>query len=167
MGAPGDPLLIARVFVCVPVLSVDRTSALLSLQSYHEAAFDEWRVKLLQAVAAHVSLALANADHFAEAQAERARLEALHELEMGVAGASDESQIAAAIFGAVSDYTDATNVVLIYLDAAGNVVGFTGVRGGLIGTLGPLPIAAAPPFPPFMPPRAKLLDSVEPVAHDL
>ncbi len=140
-GPPGDPRLISRSFVWVPVLSGDRITAMLSLQSYHEAAFDEWHVKLLQDVAAHVSLALANADHFAEAQAERARLEALHELEMGVAGASDESQIAAAIFGAVSDYTDATNVVLIYLDAAGNVVGFTGARGGLVGMLGPVLIA--------------------------
>src|SRR5258708_7419931 len=80
-GPPGDSRLISRSFVWVPVLSGDRITAMLSLQSYHEAAFDEWHVKLLQDVAAHVSLALANADHFAEAQAERARLEALHELD--------------------------------------------------------------------------------------
>src|SRR6266853_427234 len=145
-GPPGDPRLISRSFVWVPVLSGDRITAMLSLQSYHEAAFDEWHVKLLQDVAAHVSLALANADHFAEAQAERARLEALHILEMGVAGASDESQIADAGFGAVSDYTDATHVVLAHLDAGGNVVGFTGERGGAIGLLGPVPIAEAPFF---------------------
>jgi len=92
-----------------------------SLQSYRDAAFDDWHVRLLQDVAAHVSLALANADHFAQAQSERARLEALHVLEMGVAGASDESQIADAVFAAVSDYTDASHMVLAYLDAAGNV----------------------------------------------
>src|SRR5713101_8966011 len=166
-GPPSDRRLISRSFVWVPVLSGDQIAALLSLQSYHEGAFDEWHVKLLQDVAAHVSLALANADHFAEAQAERARLEALHVLEMGVAGASDESQIAAAIFGAVSDYTDATNVVLIYLDAAGNVVGFTGERGGLVGMLGPVPIAEAPLFRRLMAAGDKVLDSVEPVAHDL
>src|SRR5438445_7972012 len=61
---------------------------MLSVQSYAERAFDEWHVKLLQDVVAHVSLALANADHFAQAQTERARLEALHLFEMGVAGAS-------------------------------------------------------------------------------
>src|SRR6266849_4063969 len=166
-GPPGDPRLISGSFVWVPVLSGDRITAMLSLQSYRESAFDEWHVEILQGVAAHVSLALANADHFAEAQAERARLEALHELEMGVAGASDESQIAAAVFGAVSVYTDATNVVLIYLDAAGNVVGFTGARGGLIGMLGPVPVAEAPLFRRLMAAGDKVLDSVEPVAHDL
>src|SRR5260370_2840518 len=98
---------------------------MLSLQSYRESAFDEWHVEILQGVAAHVSLALANADHFAEAQAERARFEALHVLEMGVAGASDERQIAAAVFGAVHDYTDAPPPVLAPLHGAGNGLGFT------------------------------------------
>ena len=119
---------------------------MLSLQSYHDGAFDDWHVKLLQDVAAHVSLALANADHFAQAQAERARLEALHLLEMGVAGASDERQIADAVFAAVSDYTDATHMVLAYLDVAGNVVGFTGDRGLPAIPFGPTPIEDAPFF---------------------
>src|SRR5258706_1342554 len=166
-GPPGDPRLISRSFVWVPVLSGDRITAMLSLQSYHEAAFDEWHVKLLQDVAAHVSLALANADHFAEAQAERARLEALHVLELGVAGALDESQIADAIFGAVSDYTDATDVVLVYLDAAGNVVGFTGARGGGTRMVGPVPISEAPLFRRLMAAGDIALDAVEPIAHDL
>jgi len=128
-GAPGKHRDVSRSFVWVPVLSGDTITAMLSLQSYHDGAFDDWHVRLLQDVAAHVSLALANADHFAQAQSERARLEALHLLEMGVAGASDESQIADAVFAAVSDYTDASHMVLAYLDAAGNVVGFTGDRG--------------------------------------
>src|SRR5712691_3506160 len=145
-GPPDDSRLVSRSFVWVPVLSGDHITAMLSLQSYHESAFDDWHVKLLQDVAAHVSLALANADHFAEAQAERARLEALHVLEMGVAGASDESQIADAVFGAVSDYTDATHVVLAYLDAGGNVAGFTGERGGATDVIGPVPISEAPFF---------------------
>jgi PAS domain S-box-containing protein len=166
-GPPGDPRMISRSFVWVPVLSGDRITAMLSLQSYREAAFDEWHVRLLQDVAAHVSLALANADHFGEAQAERARLEALHVLEMGVAGASDESQIADAVFGAVSDYTDATHVVLAYLDAGGNVVGFTGERGGSTGMLGPVPIAEAPFFRRLMEAGGEVMDSVEPVDEDL
>jgi two-component system, OmpR family, phosphate regulon sensor histidine kinase PhoR len=145
-GAPGKHRDVSRSFVWVPVLSGDRITAMLSLQSYHDGAFDDWHVRLLQDVAAHVSLALANADHFAEAQAERARLEALHVLEMGVAGASDESQIAEAVFAAVSDYTDAAHMVLAYLDAAGNVVGFTGDRGGSAVPFGPTPIEEAPFF---------------------
>jgi two-component system phosphate regulon sensor histidine kinase PhoR len=145
-GAPGKHRDVSRSFVWVPVLSGDRITAMLSLQSYHDAAFDDWHVRLLQDVAAHVSLALANADHFAQAQAERARLEALHVLEMGVAGASDESQIADAVFAAVSDYTDAAHMVLAYLDAAGNVVGFTGDRGGPATPFGPTPIEEAPFF---------------------
>ncbi len=145
-GAPGKHRDVSRSFVWVPVLSGERITAMLSLQSYHDGAFDDWHVRLLQDVAAHVSLALANADHFAEAQAERARLEALHLLEMGVAGASDESQIAEAVFAAVSDYTDASKMVLAYLDPAGSVVGFTGERGGAAVPFGPTPIEDAPYF---------------------
>ena len=145
-GAPGKHRDVSRSFVWVPVLSGDRITAMLSLQSYHDGAFDEWHVRLLQDVAAHVSLALANADHFAQAQAERARLEALHLLEMGVAGASDERQIAEAVFAAVSDYSDAAHMALAYLDAAGHVVGFTGDRGGPAVAFGPTPIEDAPYF---------------------
>jgi PAS domain S-box-containing protein len=165
-GPPGDPRMISRSFVWVPVLSGDRITAMLSLQSYQEAAFDDWHVKLLQDVAAHVSLALANADHFAEAQGERARLEALHVLEMGVAGASDESQIAAAVFGAVSDFTDATHVVLAYLDVAGNVTGFAGERDGSISALASVPIAEAPFFRRLMAAGGQVIDSVEPMEDD-
>src|SRR5207244_1576125 len=82
-GPPSSGRRVSRSFVWVPVLSGERITAMLSLQSYAESAFDEWHVKLLQDVAAHVSLALANADHFAQAQTERARLEALHVLEGG------------------------------------------------------------------------------------
>jgi signal transduction histidine kinase len=166
-GPPDDPRLVSRSFVWVPVLSGDRITAMLSLQSYREEAFDEWHVTLLQDVAAYVSLALANADHFAEAQAERARLEALHVLEMGVAGASDESQIANAVFAAVSDYTEATHVVLAHLDAGGNVVGFTGERGGETGMLGPMPISEAPFFRRLMEAGGEVIASVEPVDADV
>ncbi len=145
-GPPSDRRLISRSFVWVPVLSGDQIAALLSLQSYRESAFDDWHVKLLQDVAAHVSLALANADHFAQAQAERARLEALHVLEMGVAGASDEHQIADAIFSVVSEYLDATHMVLAYLDVAGDMAGFIGERGGQVSVVGPVPMADAPFF---------------------
>jgi PAS domain S-box-containing protein len=123
-GPPSERRKVSRSFVWVPVVSGERTSAMLSLQSYRESAFDDWHVELLQDVAAHVSLALANADHFAQAQTERARLEALHVLEMGVAGASDEREIAEAIFGVATEYLGATHMVLAYLDVAGKVNGF-------------------------------------------
>src|SRR5207248_1315998 len=64
-GPPSDQRRVSRSFVWVPVLSGERITAMLSLQSYTEGAFDDWHVKPLQDVAAHVSLALANADHFA------------------------------------------------------------------------------------------------------
>jgi PAS domain S-box-containing protein len=145
-GPPSERRKVSRSFVWVPVVSGDRITAMLSLQSYREGAFDEWHVKLLQDVALHVSLALANADHFGEAQAERARLEALHVLEMGVAGASDERQIAEAVFGVVSEYLGATHMVLAYVDVAGNVAGFVAERGSDTSPIGPVPISNAPFF---------------------
>ncbi|HYL07656.1 MAG TPA: GAF domain-containing protein, partial [Candidatus Udaeobacter sp.] len=145
-GPPSDRRRVSRSFVWVPVLSGDQITAMLSLQSYTEGAFDEWHVKLLQDVAAHVSLALANADHFAQAQNERARLEALHLLEMGVAGAADERQIADAVFSAVADYIDSSNMLLLHLDVAGMVAGFVGERGGQAAPISPVTIEGAPLF---------------------
>ncbi len=166
-GPPTDRRLVSRSFVWVPVLSGDRITAMLSLQSYREGAFDEWHVKLLEDVAAHVSLALANADHFAQAQAERARLEALHVLEMGVAGASDERQIAEAIFSVVSEYLDATHMVLAYLDVAGDMAGFTGERGGEAAAVGPVPMAEAPFFRRMIEQGGTVLDVGEAEPADL
>jgi signal transduction histidine kinase/transcriptional regulator with GAF, ATPase, and Fis domain len=166
-GPPSDRRLVSRSFVWVPVLSGERITAMLSLQSYREATFDDWHVKLLQDVAAHVSLALANADHFAQAQAERARLEALHVLEMGVAGASDERQIAEAIFSVVSEYLLATHMVLAYLDVAGNMAGFTGERGGEVSTIGPVPITEAPFFRRMIEQQGMVMDVGAAEAADL
>ena len=159
-GTPGKHRDVSRSFVWVPVLSGDMITAMLSVQSYHDGAFDDWHVRLLQDVAAHVSLALANADHFAQAQSERARLEALHLLEMGVAGASDESQIADAVFAAVSDYMDSSHMVLAYLDAAGNVVGFTGDRGLPAVPFGPTPLEEVPALRRFIDDGGSATESV-------
>ncbi|HEY0830378.1 MAG TPA: ATP-binding protein [Candidatus Dormibacteraeota bacterium] len=145
-GPPSDQRRVSRSFVWVPVLSGEQTTAMLSLQSYTEDAFDEWHVNLLHDVAAHVSLALANADHFAQAQTERARLEALHLLELGVAGASDERQLAEAVFSVASDYLGSTHMVLAYVDVAGLVAGFTGQHGEPTATIGPVAIEGAPFF---------------------
>jgi K+-sensing histidine kinase KdpD len=145
-GQASERHRVSRSFVWVPVLSGDQITALLSLQSYTEGAFDAWDVRLLQDIAAHVSLALANADHFAQAQTERARLEALHLLEMGVAGASDERQLSDAVFTVVGDYLGASNMVLAYVDVAGLVSGFAAARGEAAGPIGPASIDSAPFF---------------------
>ena len=166
-GPPTERRLVSRSFVWVPVLSGDHITAMLSLQSYREDAFNDWHVKLLQDVAAHVSLALANADHFAQAQAERARLEALHELEMGVAGASDEKQIADAVFAVVSDYMGASHIAMPYLDVAGKVAGFTGEKGHEAAQFRPVSIDAAPFFRRMIELGPSVVDSVEPVEGDV
>jgi PAS domain S-box-containing protein len=166
-GPPSDRRRVSRSFVWVPVLSGDQITAMLSLQSYTEGAFDEWHVALLQDVAAHVSLALANADHFAQAQSERARLEALHVLEMGVAEASDERQIAAAVFSAVGDYIGSTHMVLAHLDVAGLVAGFVGQRGGEVTSTGSVAIDSAPFFRRLMDKGPDLADVTTPEPGDL
>ena len=146
-GPPEEQPHVSRSFVWVPVVNSERTTAMLSLQSYHEEAFSEWHVQLLQDLAPHVTLALANAEHFAQAQSERARLERLHILELGVARASDEHQLADAIFDAVGRYIEASHMVLGYIDVAGNLAGFTGERDGPTEYLAPTPaIADAPLF---------------------
>ncbi len=157
-GPPSDRRRVSRSFVWVPVLSGDGISALMSLQSYVEGAFDEGHVKLLQDVAAHVSLALANADHFAQAQTERARLEALHVLEMGVAASSDERQLAEAVFSVVGDYLGSTHTVLAYVDVAGQVAGFAAQRGETATPIGPVPIESAPFFRRMMEGGAGVVD---------
>ena len=145
-GPPDEQRKISRSFVWVPVLSGERITAMLSLQSYTEGAFDDWHVKLLQDVAAHVSLALANADHFAQAQTERARLEALHLFEMGVAGASDERELSDAVFKVAGDYLESTHMVLAYVDVAGMVSGFAAEGGQPATPIGPVMIDNAPFF---------------------
>jgi len=166
-GPPEDQPHVSRSFVWVPVTSGDHITALLSLQSYREEAFTEWHVRLLEDLAAHVNLALANAGHFAQAQAERARLEVLHVLELGVAGASDEHQLAEAIFGAVGRYIEASHMLLAYIDVAGAVVGFTGERDGPHGTLGPVPLDEAPFFKRMIEGVAKVGDLVLEGDHEL
>ena len=166
-GPPGETRRISRSFVWVPVLSGEKITAMLSIQSYSEGAFDDWHVKLLQDVAAHVSLALANADHFAQAQAERARLEALHVLEMGVAGASDEKQIADAVFSVVSDYMGATHMAMPYLDVAGKVAGFTAEKGEGAAQFRSASIDDAPFFRRMIELGGAVVDEVEPAEGDV
>ncbi|HVH62838.1 MAG TPA: GAF domain-containing protein, partial [Candidatus Dormibacteraeota bacterium] len=166
-GPPSEQRRVSRSFVWVPVLSGDQITALLSLQSYTEDTFDDWHVKLLQDIAAHVSLALANAEHFGQAQSERARLEALHVLEMGVAGASDERQIAQALFSAVGDYIGSTHMVLAYLDVAGMVAGFAAERGQEAAAIGPVAIDQAPFFRRMIEQSARVIDVTKAEPDDM
>jgi PAS domain S-box-containing protein len=130
----------SRSIVWVPVRHGDRITALLSLQSYRAGAFGDWHVSLLEDVAAHVSLALATAEHFNVAQNERRRLEALHALEMGGAGAADERQVAEALFAAVVGPVDASYVALTYLDAQGQLTGYARAPSGQARPLPPRPV---------------------------
>ena len=130
----------ARSMIWVPARSGDRITALLTLQSYRADVFDEWHVRLLEDVAAHVGLALANAEHFSAATTERRRLAALHELDMGVVGAGDERSIAEAFFGAARSFLGpAVGMVLGYLDSGERVIGWRAW-----GREAPRPVAARP-----------------------
>src|SRR5205807_3276449 len=127
----------ARSIIWVPVGDGEVTTALLSLQSYRAEVFDDWHVELLQDVATHVGLALANAEHFHAAQTERHRLETLHHLEMGVAGAADEQEIAEAVVRASRRFLNSKIIMLIYLDSQGRLTGYCSV--------GDQPIRQLPP----------------------
>src|SRR5437899_4345156 len=162
-GPPGEQPHVSRSFVWVPVVSGDSITAMLSLQSYHEDAFSDWHVQLLQDLAPHVTLALANAEHFAQAQTERARLERLHVLELGVARPADERQLAEAVFAVVGDYLGATHMVLGYVDVAGLVAGFAAAHGEPSTPIGPVAIENAPFFRRMIEGGT---DVVEAVAHE-
>ena len=121
-----------RSMVWVPVRDGARTTALLSLQSYRRDVFGGEQVQLLLDVAAHVGLALANADHYTSAQSERRRLEALHKVEMGVAGSTDERQISESLFDVVPEYLRADRATVRWVDAEGLLAGFTSSPEGAI-----------------------------------
>jgi PAS domain S-box-containing protein len=113
----------SRSILWVPVRRGQEVVALLSIQSHRAGAFDQWYVNVLEDVAAHAALALANADNFHAAQADRQRLEVLHLLEMGVQAASNEEQIADAVLQALRSYMDAPILLLGYLEA-GRLTGY-------------------------------------------
>jgi PAS domain S-box-containing protein len=130
----------ARSIIWVPVRLGEETTGLLSLQSYTADVFNDWHAQVLQDVATHVGLALANAEHFFAAQTERQRLEALHLLERGVAGASDERQIAEAVFRAMRAFLDAQILMLGYFDSRGRVTGYAECDRGPVTRLEPVDV---------------------------
>jgi signal transduction histidine kinase len=149
----------SRSIVWVPVRRGDATAALLSLQSYRADAFSDWHVQLLEDVGAHVSLALATADHFQAAQAERRRLEALHVLEMGVAGAGDEQQIADAVFNVSGSFIETSQMVLVYLDAQGRLAGYRSEHGSATEPLAAKPVESTRYFRRLLDERATIVEA--------
>jgi K+-sensing histidine kinase KdpD len=150
----------ARSIIWVPVRRGSETTALLSLQSYRADAFDDWHVQLLEDVGAHVSLALATAEHFQAAQAERRRLEALHMLEMGVAGAGDEQQIADAVFHASGSFLESSQMVLVYLDAQGRLAGFRSEHSAPTEPLPPKPVESTRYFRRLLEERTTIAEAL-------
>ena len=150
----------ARSIIWVPVSHGDQVTALLSVQSYQSEMFDDWHVQLLHDVAAHVGLALANADHFHAAQTERKRLEALHLLELGVAGAGDEAQIAEAVVGAVRTFLEAPLLMLMYLDGQGRLTGYCSEEGRDTRVLPPVSVEVTRFFKHMMNDGATIAEAV-------
>ncbi|HEY4028145.1 MAG TPA: GAF domain-containing protein [Candidatus Dormibacteraeota bacterium] len=130
----------SRSILWAPVRHGEETTALLSVQSYRSGVFDEWHAQVLEDVAAYVGLALANAEHYRAAQAERHRLAALHMLELGVAGAADEAEIAEAMVRAVGSFLDAQTLAFAYFDPRGRVTGYCSEDGGPVRSLEPVDV---------------------------
>jgi PAS domain S-box-containing protein len=137
----------------VPIKEGGDVSAVLSVRSRQADAYEQSTLLFLQQVADQVGLALRNAWSYASVerqahhlelanaalQTERRRLETLHVLESGVAGAADERQITEALFQALRRSVDSSGLLLVYLDTRGRLAGFV-VRPGS-------PIRALPPKP--------------------
>ncbi|MDQ6949811.1 MAG: PAS domain-containing protein, partial [Actinomycetota bacterium] len=135
----------------VPIKEGGNVSAVLSFRSRQSDSYEQSTLLFLQQVADQVGLALRNAWSYANVeqqaknlevangalQTERRRLETLHVLETGVAGAADERQITEALFHALSGSVDSSGLLLVYLDTRGHLTGFV-VQSGR-------PIRALPP----------------------
>jgi signal transduction histidine kinase/putative methionine-R-sulfoxide reductase with GAF domain len=152
----------ARSTVSVPVRRGADTVAVLTLQSARAEAFDDWHVRLLEDVGGHVSLALATADQFDATQVERRRLEALHVLEMGVAGAGDERQIADAVFEASGSFLETSQMLLVFLDAQGRLTGYRSEYGAATETLPPKPVETTKYFRRVLDERATVVEAPPP-----
>nr|MDQ6949526.1 GAF domain-containing protein [Actinomycetota bacterium] len=138
----------------VPIKEGGQVSAVLSVRSKESDAYEHSTLLFLQQVADQVGLALRNAWSYASLerqanhlevanaalQRERRRLEILHVLETGVAGATDERQITEALFHALHGSVDSSGLLLVYPDARGQLTGFVIQAAGSIQGLPPKPI---------------------------
>ena len=138
----------------VPIKEGGAVSAVLSVRSRQQNAYEQSTLVFLQQVADQVGLALRNAWSYASVerqahhlelanaalQTERRRLETLHVLQTGVAGATDERQITEALFHALGRSVDSSGLLLVYLDTRGLLTGFVARSGGPIRALPPKPV---------------------------
>jgi len=138
----------------VPIKEGGDVSAVLSVRSKQAGAYEQSTLQFLQQVGDQVGLALRNAWSYANVerqarslevanaalQTERRRLETLHVLETGVAGAADERQVTEALFRALRGSVDSSGLLLVYLDTSGHLTGFVVRSGGPIRRLPPKPI---------------------------
>ena len=86
---------------------------------------------------------------------------------MGVASASDERQLAEAVFSVVADYLGSTHTVLAYVDVAGLVAGFAGASGEETTLIGPVAIEGAPFFRRMIEGGTEVVEAVVPEPGDL
>jgi PAS domain S-box-containing protein len=152
--------VVTRSIIWVPIRHGEEITGLISLQSYRADVFDEWHARVLQDVAAYAGLALANAEHFLAAQAERQRLEALHLLELRVAGAADEAQIAEAMNQALGSFLDTQILVLAYLDSRKRVTGYCSDRRGPVRPLEPVEVERTRYFTRLLEERTTIAETV-------
>jgi signal transduction histidine kinase len=114
----------ARSVTWVPVSVRDAVGALLSIQAYRPNAFSPADVKLLEDLAPYVGLALANAEHFEASKAESHRLEALHRVQLGLAGAADPEQVVRAALDGMRFYLPGDRLQIELREPGGRSRGF-------------------------------------------
>jgi PAS domain S-box-containing protein len=158
LRGPHGPAGPEGVEVWVPVRQHQRVAALLSLRACRPA-LDGWHRRLLEDLAVHVGLALANADNFQAAQRERHRLEVLHRLELKVAVAADERQIAEAVASVLHPAVSAELLVVAYLNDEGLITGYCSEPGRLR-QLAPAPISHTRFFERLRRERATIVEAV-------
>jgi len=132
----------ARSIAWVPAHAAGGVGALLSIQAYRPNAFSENDVKLLEDLAPYVGLALTNADHFEASKAESHRLEALHRVQLGLAGAADPDQVVRAALEGMRFFLPADRLQIELREAGGRSRGVEmTVEGELVDV--PVPLAGA------------------------
>jgi PAS domain S-box-containing protein len=154
--------VVARSVIWVPVRHGEEITGLISLQAYRADVFDDWHARVLEDVATNVGLALANAEHFQAAQAERQRLEALHLLELSVTGAADEQEIGEAMNHAVGSFLDAQVLLFAYFDARRRVTGWCSQGGGPVEALEPVGMERTRYFTRLLDERTTIAESIPP-----
>ncbi|HEX6487988.1 MAG TPA: ATP-binding protein [Candidatus Dormibacteraeota bacterium] len=132
----------ARSVAWVPVQVAEGQGALLSIQAYQPGAFEEADVRLLEDLAPYVGLALANAKHYEDSRAESRRLEALHRVQLGLAGAADPEQVVTAVLDGMRQFLPEDRLQIELREPGGRTRGFELDDGNLVEVPTPLGGAA-------------------------